>query len=160
MFSSPKGNVSRKAKQHKVYNVLLNVVRQSLLRSLHLTPTPKVQAWPGTWKSRCFGQNKNFRFLTHSRDLGAILPPNRSYGRCASFLFSRNHEKIAHGSKKEAHDSKKSWYHFSGKKSACGNVGAHPGLPEIWGQFFWKKKSACGNVGGHPGLPEIWESFF
>ena len=30
----------------------------------------------GTWKSRCFGQNKNFRLLTHSRDLGAILPPN------------------------------------------------------------------------------------
>ena len=30
----------------------------------------------GVWKSRCFGQNKNFRFLTHSRDLGAILPPN------------------------------------------------------------------------------------
>ena len=49
----------------------------------------------GVWKSRCFGQNKNFRFLTHSRDLGAILPPNWSYGRCASFLFSRNHEKLA-----------------------------------------------------------------
>ena len=30
----------------------------------------------GVWKSRCFGQNKNFRFLTHNRDLGAILPPN------------------------------------------------------------------------------------
>ena len=30
----------------------------------------------GVWKSRYFGQNKNFRFLTHSRDLGAILPPN------------------------------------------------------------------------------------
>ena len=40
-----------------------------------------------------FAQNKNFRFLTHSRDLGAILPPKWSYGRCASFLFSRNHWK-------------------------------------------------------------------
>ena len=30
----------------------------------------------GVWKSRCFGQNKNFGFLTHSRDLGAIVPPN------------------------------------------------------------------------------------
>ena len=28
---------------------------------------------------------------------------------------------------------------FLKKKSACGNVGAHPGLPEIWGPFFWKK---------------------
>ena len=58
-----------------------------IMRSLHLTPTPKVQAWPGTWKSRCFGQNENFCFLTHSRDLGAILPPNWSYRRCAYFLF-------------------------------------------------------------------------
>ena len=30
----------------------------------------------GVWKSRYFGQNKNLRFLTHSRDLGAIPPPN------------------------------------------------------------------------------------
>ena len=55
-------------------------------------PHPRSPSRPGTWKSRCFGQNKNFRFLTHSRDLGAILPPNWSYRRCASFLFSRNHE--------------------------------------------------------------------
>ena len=32
------------------------------LRSLHLTPTPEVQAWPGTWKSSFCVKTKTFVF--------------------------------------------------------------------------------------------------
>ena len=35
-----------------------------------------------------FGENGILRFLTHSRDLGAKLGGNGSYGRRASFRFS------------------------------------------------------------------------
>ena len=49
--------------------------------------------------------------------------------------------------------------HFSGKKSACGNVPRSSGLPKIWGPFFWEKKSACGNVPTSSGLPKIGTKF-
>ena len=48
-------------------------------------------------KSFLFFKNGNLRFLTHSRDLGAILPPKWSYGRRASFLFQTNTHKTQFG---------------------------------------------------------------
>ena len=43
-------------------------------------------------KIRSFFKNGNLRFLTHSRDLGAIPPPKWSYGRRAFFCFQKKHQ--------------------------------------------------------------------
>ena len=77
---------------------ICHLVRNTKMGTCHpFGPTWKMGMLNIWTKLRPFFKNGNLRFLTHSRDLGAIPPPKWSYGRRASFLFPKNTQKTQFG---------------------------------------------------------------
>ena len=73
-----------------------------------------------------------------------------------SFLGAHDSKKkLPRGPKKRPMTLEKSGAIFLGKKKRLRQRRGSSRASRNMGPFFWKKKSTCGNVGGHLGLPVV-----